>query len=137
MAITAPGLGRARPVALGPTSVTRRGKAVLAVGLAIVFLLGALGVSWPGLAGSTAPASATGVADSALSPVPVGAALALQGLAIEHTVLPGDTIWDLAVAVDPVRDPRLTVEYIREINGLSTAALEVGQRLWLPVAAQR
>lgn len=132
MAITAPGLGQARPIMVEPGSVTRRGKAVLASALAIVFLFGVLGLSWPGQSGAATQIEAEGVGVIAPS-APIGAALALQGLATAHTVVPGDTLWDLAVALDPVGDPRLVVEHIREINGLSSAGLEVGQQLWLPV----
>lgn len=48
-------------------------------------------------------------------------------------VEPGLTLWSVARArIGPEEDPRPYIEQIRELNGLATSELEVGQRLVLP-----
>ncbi len=50
-------------------------------------------------------------------------------------VEPGETLWSIARArLGPEADPRPFIEEIRELNGLETSALLVGQRLALPPA---
>ncbi|WP_369134739.1 LysM peptidoglycan-binding domain-containing protein [Modestobacter sp. I12A-02662] len=60
-----------------------------------------------------------------------GPALRLAG---GHTVVvePGDTLWAIAVVVEPEQDPRAVVDAIRDLNGLGGVALEPGQVLHLP-----
>lgn len=116
-----------------PQRLTGRGRAVVASLIGLGFLLGVLGLALPG-GGQPADSVSASSAQATESLVDLGAVLAAQGLANEHVVVPGDTLWDLAVAIDPVGDPRLVVEYIREINGLGAAELQVGQRLWLPLS---
>ena len=48
------------------------------------------------------------------------------------TVEPGETLWQIAKAVEPGADPRDTVDRIRELNGLSSAPVQAGQRLIVP-----
>ena len=50
------------------------------------------------------------------------------------TVLPGDTLWAIALATAPQEDPRATILAIREANGLSGSGLQVGQRLVIPAS---
>jgi hypothetical protein len=47
-----------------------------------------------------------------------------------YVVQPGDTLWSIAAALHPDGDIRGTVDRLVERNG--TAALQTGQRLWLP-----
>lgn len=48
-------------------------------------------------------------------------------------VQPGLTLWAVARArIGPEEDPRPYIEQIRELNGLATSELAVGQRLVLP-----
>jgi LysM domain len=47
-------------------------------------------------------------------------------------VQPGDTLWTIAGRAAPDRDPRAVIHQIREINGLSGASIQAGQRLALP-----
>ncbi|HKA69698.1 MAG TPA: LysM peptidoglycan-binding domain-containing protein [Actinomycetes bacterium] len=47
-------------------------------------------------------------------------------------VQPGDTLWTIAGRIAPDRDPRAVIHQIREINGLSGASIQAGQRLAVP-----
>jgi LysM domain len=48
-------------------------------------------------------------------------------------VEPGQTLWSIAKArIGPEADPRPYIQEIREVNGLATSELAVGQRLLLP-----
>lgn len=50
-----------------------------------------------------------------------------------YTVSPGDTIWSIATEhYPPSEDPRVTVETIRDANGLTDAQIYPGMRLELP-----
>ena len=51
-----------------------------------------------------------------------------------HIVRPGDTLWDLAIALAPDRDPRVVVAALERAAGGST--LRVGQRIVLPASLQ-
>ena len=48
------------------------------------------------------------------------------------TVQPGETLWSIATRIAPNADPRATIRSIRELNGLSTGAVQAGQRIVLP-----
>lgn len=51
-------------------------------------------------------------------------------------VEPGGTLWSIARArIGPEEDPRPYIEQIRELNGLATSELAVGQWLILPAAS--
>ena len=47
-------------------------------------------------------------------------------------VQPGQTLWQIASRVAPGTDPRTTVHRIEELNGLTTATVSAGQRLYVP-----
>jgi len=47
-------------------------------------------------------------------------------------VQPGDTLWGIAVAMDPGADPRALIAEIRELNGLTQSGLVPGQVLVVP-----
>lgn len=52
----------------------------------------------------------------------------------QHRVQAGDTLWTLAGEITaPGEDVWVSVEVIRELNGMSTSALDVGQVLRVPV----
>lgn len=51
---------------------------------------------------------------------------------VVYTVAPGDSLWSIATHVAPKTDPRSTIHLIREINGLSSGAVQVGQKLTIP-----
>jgi LysM domain len=55
--------------------------------------------------------------------VPKGATVVVQ---------PGETLWQIATRVAPGSDPRTTVHRIEELNGLPTATVSAGQRLYVP-----
>ncbi|MGQ0463841.1 MAG: LysM peptidoglycan-binding domain-containing protein [Sporichthyaceae bacterium] len=47
-------------------------------------------------------------------------------------VQPGQTMWGIARAAAPDRDPRVVVSEIRELNGIPTTEISAGQVLLLP-----
>jgi LysM repeat protein len=52
---------------------------------------------------------------------------------VPYTVAAGDTLWEIATEHYPIsEDPRVTIEAIREENGLDGYGLQPGQRLELP-----
>lgn len=52
------------------------------------------------------------------------------------TVLPGQSAWELAQAVNPSVDPRVTLTAVERLNGLESAGLvQPGQQLRVPVYA--
>lgn len=94
--------------------LTRRGRLTLVVGLVLLLLAAfSLGRAATTQAATTAP------------PSPVHAV----------TVQPGETLWGVATRLAPGRDPRVVVEQIRRLNGLTGASLRAGQQLRLPAAA--
>jgi hypothetical protein len=102
----APVAGRVR------VRLTRRGQGVVVV----TMLAGIFGA---GLAfGSTAHG-----ADSTPAPAAAHRAVVVQ---------PGQSLWAIARAAAPHRDPRVVVEDIRELNALPGAGVEAGQQLLLP-----
>lgn len=111
---------RGRPAgSSAPLTLTRRGR-LLFLGL-------------PVLAGSAAllvlavvflvPATATATSGP------------LRGAGTEQvTVLPGQSLWDLAVAADPERDPRDVVDDIVELNDLDSSLLVAGLLVEVPAS---
>lgn len=54
---------------------------------------------------------------------------------VRYTVLPGDTLWEIAVShTPPHADPRPTVEMIREANDIPGTTIRPGMELELPPA---
>ncbi|NHC13658.1 LysM peptidoglycan-binding domain-containing protein [Motilibacter deserti] len=93
--------------------LTTRGKAVIVVALAILALLA---LSWGRGGGVQASSTSAGPATAYTS------------------VEPGDTLWAIALRVAPQDDPRDTVDRILELNALTTAKIEPGQRLIVPLS---
>lgn len=53
---------------------------------------------------------------------------------ISHTVVRGDTLWDLAVRYGGEGDVRDAVKAIKETNHLKSAELQPGQVVLIPIA---
>jgi LysM repeat protein len=95
------------------THLTARGRAAVVAAL-VLLLLAAFSLGRTGAEGSTsAPA---------------------QAQVQEATVMPGETLWAVAQRLAPGQDPRPVVDQIRRLNGLTSADLQAGQQLLLPVA---
>ena len=98
----------------GSVRLTMRGRLVIFAGLLILALL-AVTVGW--LASSAVATDAT-----------------VGGTTTEVVVQPGETLWQVAEEAAPSIDPRETVAVIMELNDLSTASVQAGQSLLVPVA---
>lgn len=108
-----------RPQAVKPPRLrlTRRGRIVL-IGLPLV-LLAAILLSLAGLLNSPAKAADTA---SGLAVTP----------AVSVTVQPGESLWAIAGAVDPGRDPRDVIADIVQLNDLDGGRVMPGQQLFVP-----
>nr|WP_286186133.1 LysM peptidoglycan-binding domain-containing protein [Sphaerisporangium cinnabarinum] len=101
-------MGGARAEA--PLRITRRGRAVLVLLVAVVLVLAAR----VGLAVASGPGE----------PVEVRV----------HVVSSGETLWELAQGVaTPGEDLREVVSGLVELNGLSSSGVQTGQTILLPV----
>lgn len=89
--------------------LTRRGR--LAVLLTGLFVLLAIGVAFAGVSLASGEPAATETI----------------------VVAPGDTLWDIASAIDDDGDVRSMMRHIEELNSLDSVALDAGQRLSVPV----
>lgn len=105
------------PAVQGPLRLTRRGRFVV-YGLPLV-LLAALILSLGGF--FNAPAKAAESA-SELSLTPT----------VTVTVQPGESLWAIAGAVSPERDPRDVIAEIVQLNNLEAARVLPGQQLFVP-----
>ena len=97
--------------------LTRRGRIVL-IGLPLV-LLAAILLSLTGLLNSPAKAADTA---SGLAVTPT----------VSVTVQPGESLWAIAGAVDPSRDPRDVIADIVQLNDLDGGRVMPGQQLFVP-----
>ncbi|MQA87192.1 MAG: LysM peptidoglycan-binding domain-containing protein [Streptosporangiales bacterium] len=96
--------------AVSGVRLTRRGRAVV-----VVVVLGLLlGAFWLGT--HQASTASTGGQDTART----------------ATVPPGGTLWEIAVRADPDTDPRIAVERIMNLNGLTSPIVQPGERVTLP-----
>ncbi len=96
-------------------ALTRRGRLLLvglpiALGVIALILLGAFLTS-QARAGETSPSSTA---------------------TVEVSVVPGETLWDLAVQHAPERDPRDVVAEMVELNNLHSSLVQAGQRVSIP-----
>jgi hypothetical protein len=96
-------------------SLTRRGRLLLvglpiALGVIALILLGAFLTS-QARAGEASPSSTA---------------------TVEVSVVPGETLWDLAVQHAPERDPRDVVAEMVELNNLHSSLVQAGQRVSVP-----
>ena len=63
------------------------------------------------------------------------ASASVENASVPRTVVVvkhGETLWDIAQAVDPQGDTRDTVVRIMELNSLTSASVDAGQRLEIP-----
>jgi LysM repeat protein len=49
-------------------------------------------------------------------------------------VAPGQSLWDIAAAVDATKDPRALILEIQQLNGLSTSQVDAGMQLIVPAS---
>ncbi len=64
-----------------------------------------------------------------------GAVVGAASELVDVTVRPGDTLWSIASAAAPDRDPREVVEAIRGINDLPGDVVRVGEVLRVPTSS--
>lgn len=100
----------------GTVRLTRRGRIVFAVLLAGLALL---------VVGLTAAARAQ--AASSGSP-----AAAVRRNMTRVVVMPGQSLWSIALRAEPAADPGSVVQQIMDVNGLRTTTLQPGEQLWVP-----
>lgn len=84
----------------------------------VAAILVALALPWGGAGGHTLATP---------GPVLAGAAVSHHGV---YIVQPGDTLWSIALRLDPGADPRVVVAELEAQAGSDT--LRAGQRLHLP-----
>ena len=99
----------------GSLRLTRRGRLVVSTSCLVVAIGVALTKPWGSSAGTTT-------------------AQAQGSTTARVTVAQGRTLWQIALSIAPTTDPRITVERIRELNGLPDSAIRAGQELLIPVA---
>jgi hypothetical protein len=109
--------GRAKQAKQAPLKLTRRGRFVF-IGVPLI-LLAALVLSFSGFLNAPAKA-ADSAADLSLTPT------------VTVTVQPGESLWAIAEAVAPERDPRDVVADIIQLNNLEAARVVPGQALFIP-----
>ena len=100
-----------------PLRLTRRGRFVF-IGVPLI-LLAALVLSFSGFLNAPAKAAESAAELSLTSTVTV-------------TVQPGESLWAIAAAVAPERDPRDVVADIMQLNNLDAARVVPGQALFIP-----
>lgn len=54
------------------------------------------------------------------------------GVAETYTVLSGESMWDIAEYLAPDTDPRMVIDTLMRVNGLTTTAVQPGQQLVVP-----
>lgn len=106
---------------LTTSKLSRKQKRDRALALLVVLALMATGIS-AGLRGFFGAALANRI-EAEAEEVPV----------IEHIVVPGDTLWDIAEQYRPDRDPREVIAQIQQINGITDGKIYPGQKLKIPL----
>ena len=109
--------GRGQQVKQAPLRLTRRGRFVF-IGIPLI-LLAALLLSFSGFLNAPAKA-AESAAELSLTPT------------VTVTVQPGESLWAIAEAMAPERDPRDVVTDIIQLNNLEAARVVPGQALFIP-----
>jgi len=107
--------GQAAQAAAVPIRLTRRGRIVVATAAALLAAL--LSLLATGTAQATSHSVPSRAADRNLSQV---------------VVRPGQSLWSIAENADPNADPRLVMQQIIELNGLTSNVIMAGQLLWVP-----
>lgn len=106
-----------RRESLPPLRLTRRGRIVL-IGIPLV-ILAAILLSLAGFLNAPAKA-AESAADLSVTPT------------VSVTVQAGQSLWAIAGAVAPERDPRDVIADIVQLNNLSAGGVVPGQQLFVP-----
>lgn len=99
--------------------LTRRGRVVVMV-LVTAGLLMLAAFAW--IAGADR-------ADAARSGAPSSAVYRHLASVV---VLPGQSLWGIALQADPSADPRSVIQQIVDLNALGGTSIQPGQRLWVP-----
>lgn len=55
---------------------------------------------------------------------------------VQHRVMPGETLWELAADIPGVEDRREAVHRLIELNGLTNGSLQAGQVIRIPAPAK-
>ncbi|GLY77850.1 LysM peptidoglycan-binding domain-containing protein [Actinoallomurus iriomotensis] len=97
-----------------PLRLTRRGRVVVVCAVALALLAG----YWTG---ARHGARATSGGER-------GPAVARESVIVG----PRDTLWGIAVRARPEVDPRVTVQRMIDLNALSTAVVNPGQKIYIP-----
>jgi hypothetical protein len=98
-----------------PVRLTRRGRIVVVCVTALVLLVG----FWVGARHGARATSGGGDGGFA-------------GVRESVVVGPHDTLWGIAVRARPEVDPRITVQRMIDLNALSGAVVNPGQRVYIP-----
>lgn len=122
---------RAYPLVTATVRLTHRGRAVV-LGALVAAAMTAVVVS------STASTATTGGSVAGQSAgQPAGESAGQSGAPVATTTVtvePGQSMWEIARAVAPGTDPRVTITRIVDLNELSSAAaIRAGQRLTVPL----
>ncbi|MGH3378693.1 MAG: LysM peptidoglycan-binding domain-containing protein [Actinoallomurus sp.] len=98
-----------------PVRLTRRGRIVVVCVVALMLLVGL----WVGARHGARATSGGGGEGSVV---------------VRESVVVGahDTLWDIAVRARPGVDPRITVQRMIDLNALSSAVVNPGQRVYIP-----
>jgi len=102
-----------------PIRLTRRGRIVVGAAVAIG-AVAAASLIWFAIVGQAQAASHGG------SRVP------LRDSVQRVVVSQGESLWAIAVKVDPDADPRAVIPQIVELNSLRGTGIRIGQVLWVP-----
>jgi hypothetical protein len=102
------------PGPAGPLRLTRRGRIVVAATAALLV---------------TAISLTAAVAQAVSHPAAPRAARQDAALVV---IRPGQTLWSVAESADPDADPRLVIQRIIDLNGLTGYVIQPGERLWVP-----
>jgi hypothetical protein len=97
-----------------PIRLTRRGRVAVVLTVAFILLVG----FW-----LSARHGARATSDGERGPVVTGESVVIG---------PHDTLWGIAVRTRPDVDPRITVQRMIDLNALSGAVVNPGQRVYLP-----
>ncbi len=103
--------------------ITRRGRAVLALVIAIPLATG----------GAVAGLGAVGAAAGTPGSSEHGGAASFRYV----TVQPGESLWQLARSVAPTADPRDVVADIQNLNDMGSGDIQPGQRIAIPAKYAR
>jgi len=102
-----------------PVRLTRRGRIVVGTLIALA-AAAAASLIWLAVAGQAQAASHAG------PQVP------LRDSVQRVVVARGDSLWSIAVKVDPQADPRAIIPEIVQLNSLRGTGIQAGQILWVP-----